>query len=172
MCIIAALLWYTGHGEEFTGNWCFKDGFISFDDIFNIYQAHFRGRLLMIVTDCCYAGQWVLRFKEKRGREYLSRSEMLLKVYASCQPNEKAYDGVFTSRNVSINLQQKITLFDRSPIRVGHHSQTPCLEDGMDHIMKKKSHRHRNYTPYNIGSAPYITRGNRGLRLEHPFNKQ
>ena len=138
----AALLWYSGHGQKDTGNWCFEDGFISFDDIYNIYQAHFRGRLLMIVTDCCYAGQWVLRFKEKIGRKLVSKSEaeeMLLKVYASCQPNEKSYDGIFSSRSVYTEPQRKTMLFDSNTIRVNiRDSQTPCLIDITEMMSHKK----------------------------------
>ena len=54
-----ALIWYTGHGEKATGNWCFKVGVISFEDLFALYMDHFRGKVLTLVCDCSYSGSWV-----------------------------------------------------------------------------------------------------------------
>uniref|UniRef100_A0A1X7VFE7 Uncharacterized protein n=1 Tax=Amphimedon queenslandica TaxID=400682 RepID=A0A1X7VFE7_AMPQE len=50
---------YTGHGEKDTGNWCFKDGVISFNDIFELYINHFKGKPLSITSDCSYSGNWI-----------------------------------------------------------------------------------------------------------------
>ena len=50
------MLYYTGHGEIGTGNWCFADGTISIQEIFDkvpvdcIYP--------MIFSDACYSGHW------------------------------------------------------------------------------------------------------------------
>ena len=57
-----SVIFYTGHGEVGTGNWCFADGKISMDDIDHIYYEEFdcdpRDNELMIVSDACYSGSW------------------------------------------------------------------------------------------------------------------
>ena len=94
---IIALIFYTGHGEKDTGNWCFKDGVITFDDIFNIYIKHFRGKSLQIISDCSYSGNWIkecIKKLDERGilscGHHTRERGILLKIFTSCQPNEEA----------------------------------------------------------------------------------
>ena len=50
------MLYYTGHGEKGTGNWCFRDGKISLQTILDM---HPKGTLhAMIFSDTCYSGHW------------------------------------------------------------------------------------------------------------------
>lgn len=94
---LTAWIYYTGYGEENTGNWCFKDGIISFQDIFVLYQKYLKGKLLYIFLDCCYSGQWVVdcaKCLDEMGigacGHQAKENGMLLKVFASCRPNQKA----------------------------------------------------------------------------------
>jgi len=49
-------LYYTGHGEIGTGNWCFSDGTISIQEIFDMVP---EGTYYpMIFSDACYSGHW------------------------------------------------------------------------------------------------------------------
>ena len=51
-----AVLYYTGHGEIGTGNWCFRDGTISIEDLENLTPP---GCFYpFIISDCCYSGHW------------------------------------------------------------------------------------------------------------------
>ncbi|XP_068723743.1 uncharacterized protein [Montipora capricornis] len=50
------MLYYTGHGEVGTGNWCFRDGTISIQEILNI--APLGMFYPMIFSDACYSGHW------------------------------------------------------------------------------------------------------------------
>ena len=61
---------------------------------------------------------------------------MHLQVCASCQPNEEAIDGAFTTENVYVDPQEKIMKIDISPIRdsEGDYCQTPYLVDIIDCI--------------------------------------
>ena len=61
---LAALIWYMGHGQKNTGNWCFKDGEITLDEIIKLYTTYFSGKLLYLISDCCYSGQWVRRMAD------------------------------------------------------------------------------------------------------------
>ena len=48
------MLYYTGHGEIGTGNWCFADGKISIQEIFDMVPEGFC--YPMIFSDACYSG--------------------------------------------------------------------------------------------------------------------
>ena len=53
---IKPILYYTGHGESWTGNWCFADGVISIQEIFDMVP---RGTYYpMIFSDACHSGHW------------------------------------------------------------------------------------------------------------------
>ena len=107
--IPAAVLEYMGHSEEGTGNWCFKDGTISFQEIFALYRKHCPGKLMFITTDCCYSGQWTIDCAKTldslgippcghRAREL----GILVKVYASCQPDQKAAEPCYSVEGVTV----------------------------------------------------------------------
>ena len=92
------MLYYVGAGKKDTGDWCFRDGYIMFMDIAELYlQApHLRaGRVLTIVSDCSYSGCWVKvceKFLDDHGVQPCGHKardkEMLIKVYASCFPSQ------------------------------------------------------------------------------------
>ena len=50
------MLYYTGHGEIGTGNWCFADGKISINEI--LKQLPEDCFYPMIFSDACYSGHW------------------------------------------------------------------------------------------------------------------
>ena len=103
----AVILYYMGPGRRHTGDWCFKDGFITFAELFSLYTQHFRGRVLTLVTDCSHAGGWVreaIAFLDEEGARpcghWARDSGMLLKVYASCQRDEAASCTRFSIKGV------------------------------------------------------------------------
>ena len=50
------MIYYTGHGEIGTGNWCFADGKITIQEILNLVPG---GCFYpMIFSDACYSGHW------------------------------------------------------------------------------------------------------------------
>jgi len=104
-----ALIWYTGYGECHTGNWCFKDGTISFSLIINLYQTFFKGKLLYLVCDCAHAGQWVMNFAKFLEDNSIAacghkakESGYLLKIFTSCQPEQTVKDFCFSTSGVKI----------------------------------------------------------------------
>jgi hypothetical protein len=92
------LIWYTGHGEEATGNWVFEDGCLKFEDIYNLYKTKFKGHYLYIVTDCCYSGAWVVECARLLDSDGINcghaakRERIFIKVFVSCLPKELASD--------------------------------------------------------------------------------
>ncbi|KAL9953314.1 hypothetical protein ACROYT_G040712 [Oculina patagonica] len=53
---VKPMLYYTGHGEIGTGNWCFHDGTISIQEIFDMLPG--GAYYPMIFSDACYSGHW------------------------------------------------------------------------------------------------------------------
>ena len=58
-------IYYTGHGEKGKGNWCtFDEQKFSLIHVLEaIKESGFRNRV-MIVTDCCYSGNWSVLAKK------------------------------------------------------------------------------------------------------------
>ena len=107
--LFPALIWYTGHGEEGTGNWCFKDGVITFEEVFDLYKKHFRGKLLYLICDCCFSGHWIQRCGETLDSMGIGacghqarKNDILIKVGTACKQDEKAHDTYYTSNVVTI----------------------------------------------------------------------
>ena len=76
------MLYYTGHGEQKTGNWCFQDDTIGIDEIFSWCRSD--KKYPTIISDACYSGNWAIyaRRKAVRGFQCLS----------ACGPDEIAVD--------------------------------------------------------------------------------
>ena len=116
ICIVC--IYYTGYGEEGTGNWCFKDGTISFQDIFTLYKKHLKKKMLYIFSDCCYSGQWVVDCAKcldemgigACGHQAIEHG-ILLKVVTSCQPNQKATLGSFVAQELYFNDETRMIHF-------------------------------------------------------------
>ena len=52
------VLYYTGHGEVGSGDWCFSNGTISISEIEKILPG---GTFYpLIIADCCYSGHWAI----------------------------------------------------------------------------------------------------------------
>ena len=87
---------YTGHGEKNTGNWCFKDGVITFQDIFGLYMDYCRGKRLTIHSDCSYSGNWIkdcVKTLDDLGipscGHHTREQGILFKMFCSCGANEE-----------------------------------------------------------------------------------
>ena len=82
------MIFYTGHGERNTGNWCFSDGKLSFEDILNLIPAGMENPT--IISDACFSGRWAIACDEHQ-RESLY-------CLSACGPDETARDsGLFIS---------------------------------------------------------------------------
>ena len=144
VCFLPATIWYMGHSEEGTGNWCFMDGTISFLEIFDLYMTHSPGKLLVITSDCCYSGNWVHRCTETLdnklgippcGHKARERG-VLIKVCASCQLNEKAAepcfstDGMYVDANTGlpmVRMNQQLT--EHQTTMIADFTQLVCCRD-------------------------------------------
>ena len=115
-------VWYTGHGERGTGNWCFKDGVISFEDIFALYMDYFRGKLLSLICDCSYSGSWVKKCTKKLDEiempscgHHTREQGILIKVYCSCHHDQQATmlsyceEGVYIENGTLLYSRKKLS---------------------------------------------------------------
>ena len=141
---------YLGNSEKSTGNWCFKDGTISFQDIFNIYRRYPSVKCLDIEADCSYSGQWVRecaktldslgippcghRVREKRA---------LVRVLVSCQPDQEASEPCFSMEAVTTEdgivyseqlTHQKSTMFDTTKLVCCRGPESPCPKTTFQHL--------------------------------------
>ena len=133
ICIV--WIYYTGYGEEGTGNWCFKDGTISFQDIFTLYKKHLKEKLLIIDIDCCYSGQWVVdcaKCLDEMGigacGHQAIKNGILLKVFASCQPNQKATIGSFVAHKGLLFNEEQCVMYAYSGKKLSDTQKTYGLD--------------------------------------------
>ena len=154
------MLIYLGHSEVGTGNWCFKDGTISFQEIFDLYRRCSPGKALSIISDCCYSGNWVRECAKTLDRlgippcgHRAREQSVLVKVFASCQPDQKATEPCYSVEGVTVSddgtqittghqlTQQRSAWLITSCLVCCRTPDSPCLrntfqllkwEDGLD----------------------------------------
>ena len=103
------MIWFTGHSQSGTGDWFFRDGTISFEEIFDLYQAHFKHRVLHIISDCSFSGCWGLRAAKALDSigippcgHHARECGVLIKVWVDTEPDQKAEELHFVRRGVEI----------------------------------------------------------------------
>ena len=79
-------IYYSGHGQTGTGNWCFADGVVSLTEVIKAVRSQAGDIYLYIYADCCYSGNWAQNLKALKGKQ---RSVFIRA--ASC-PGKVAYD--------------------------------------------------------------------------------
>ena len=143
-----AIIFYTGHGEKNTGNWCFIDGVITFEDIYGLYFRWFRRKRLTINSDCSYSGNWIRdcaktldSLKISSCGHHTREVGILLNVWCSCGVDEEAtalcyvteaikFDkekqSVVTSFNTKLTSKQTTKLGDFRQIRCSKEMYEPC----------------------------------------------
>ncbi len=99
------VLHYIGPGKRDTGDWCFTDGFITFQDIMERYLQHFHGKTCTLHCDCSYSGHWVRaceEYLENIGVQSCGHSArnngIQVKICASCQPDQVPSSLMYSSR--------------------------------------------------------------------------
>ena len=137
------VVYYTGYGEEGTGNWCFKDGVISFQDIFALYIKYYKGKILYIFADCCYSGQWVVdcaKCLDEMGigacGHQAREQGILLKIFTSCYPNQIAtldyyimQEGMyFDEKDSTVSLYNNKNVSNSQTTYTGDFTKIRCLQ--------------------------------------------
>ncbi|XP_065882760.1 uncharacterized protein [Dysidea avara] len=92
--------------------------YVSLQEILALYFDYFRGKLLYIFTDFCYFGHWVVelaRYLDNLGIGACGHQAMeqglLFKIVASCEPDQKAADGCFSSGALGFDDDDKNITF-------------------------------------------------------------
>lgn len=135
-----------GNSEKGTGNWCFNDGVISFEDVFSIHRKVSSAKCLMIVTDCNYAGQWLRECAKTLDNLQVppcghgSREHgAMVKVLASCLPDQEATEPCYSVEALTVREDgsiavsakqlagQKSTWFDATRLVCCRDPSESCL---------------------------------------------
>ena len=90
-------LYYSGHGGELTGNWVFKDGVITLQDVLDCFQQE-EGTgwfFLIIYADCCYSGQWCEMLKKKEVQ--VKCKNITLDIWAAADYDQLGTEMVFSN---------------------------------------------------------------------------
>ncbi|XP_019862523.1 PREDICTED: uncharacterized protein LOC109591181 [Amphimedon queenslandica] len=131
------IIYYTGHGEKDTGNWCFKDGVISFNDIFNLFKEHLqkKGLSLTVVSDCSYSGNWIYDCADRLDKmkipscgHHTRENNILIQVVASCQHNEEV-TASYAKEAVNYIEASQVVKFKYGPDTVLSSGQKPMGAD-------------------------------------------
>ena len=83
-------IYYTGNGKNGTGDWCFRDGVITLDEVLRAVKCTFGRKRVSLYLDASYSGNWALDF-----RRYCNGVRSRWRkcaVYAACYPAKRAYD--------------------------------------------------------------------------------
>jgi len=78
------IIYYSGHGNV-DGDWVFKDGVITFDDVENYNDKIETGFVVNVISDCCYSGKWCDK----------SAQRTKMNVLAASGPGHCAIDRIF-----------------------------------------------------------------------------
>lgn len=135
----AAYIWFFGHSEKGTGKWCFKDGTISFNEIFDIYKRSQEskrkgtapdrgGSLLTIISDCSYSGNWVGCCAETLDSMKILpcghitfREGLQVRIYCSTREDQEAQELRYSTMGVKANEQGDFdyqdTRLNKSPLQ-------------------------------------------------------
>merc|ERR1712228_344869 len=83
-------IYYTGHGEQGTGNWCFSNGTISLLQILKAVRSVNQDCDITLYADCCFSGNWCQDL-EHCVDEYNNVFNGVY-IYAACWPGQVAWD--------------------------------------------------------------------------------
>ena len=121
-----------------TGNWCFKDGVITFQDIYNLYIKHFSGKRLSIVSDCSYSGNWVrecAKVYDEQGilacGHHSRERGLFIIVSASCKAHQEATILAYVNEAMEVKMKDVIfwsdkTLSSGQTVADGHFTMIRC----------------------------------------------
>ena len=148
-----AELRYIGNSEKYTGNWCFKDGTISFQDIFHLFRRTCPNKVVDIVSDCSYSEQWVRECAKTLDSLQIApcghrvrENGAMVKVFASCQPDQEAAEPCYSIEAVKVMedgsmaasskalTQQKSMFFDSTRLVCCRAPDSPCPQTIFQHL--------------------------------------
>eukprot|EP01084_Bolivina_argentea_P131548 232175_1 len=82
------MIHYSGHGDE-DGDWCFFDGYITFEWIYEQLITYQQGKNVHIYCDCCFSGNWTQKLFDKKLNKNITKEWQMM---APCSACKSAYD--------------------------------------------------------------------------------
>lgn len=110
-------IYYTGHGERGTGDWCFYDDTISFEWISQTFQKLKHSGILFIESDCCYSGKWV----EKVTKLSQSKNVILsISVHSACGDNQVVQANEYSKKFICNRVEWRKYMSKQYGAKRGH----------------------------------------------------
>ena len=142
------VIYYTGHGELGTGNWCFlenengqrkNNSYIGIAEILQLFPDEGLEGPLTIISDCCYSGHWA---------DYCALNETYRKrvivlasapYYSSCEDG-KFVESLFESEDAGFSVPPVLGLYERYFVTYPHSVKVDNFEDLLlGHTLKKSN---------------------------------
>ena len=181
----AAYIWYIGRSEKDTGNWCFKDGTISFEEVLDVYRrvqkekekagAHDdHAKLLAIVSDCSYSGNWVHKCAKVLDSENIppcghktSDKSLSIRIYCSASQDQEAQELCYSSEGIKVREDGDFSFLDTSVTSQrrmcrGDFTKLVCCRDIRDQCRMDEDIKDWTWTDVVTGKlrkSIYIIRG-------------
>ena len=153
-----AIFFFTGDSEVSTGNWCFKDGVITFQDIYNLYIKHFSSKRLTTISDCSYSGNWVrecAKVYDEQGilacGHHSRERGLLINAFASCKAYQEATILAYVNEAMEVRVKdvmcwpnktlssgQTTTYGDFTTIHCEHRPDEQCQATHSNHTWENK----------------------------------
>jgi len=121
---VKPILYYTGHGEIGTGNWCFADGTISIQEIFDMRPE--GAYTPMIFSDACYSGHWANFCLEKNITGF--------HCLAACLEYSKAFDTKGEGGDLTLFMTGKKRRPRTEPLYSGGNRRDFPITTGYDSV--------------------------------------
>eukprot|EP01084_Bolivina_argentea_P209978 357562_1 len=80
------IIYYTGHGETNTGNWCFVDGTINLLQVLQSVRNANKFCEIMISASCSFSGNWCIELAKYKD------TYKGINIFAASWPGKRAYD--------------------------------------------------------------------------------
>eukprot|EP01084_Bolivina_argentea_P018100 33743_1 len=100
-------IYYTGHGQHGTGDWCFYDGTITFEWIYAAFVKYRprKGSALEIHSDCCFSGNWVDKAERKYNYKSWWNTNCKNEIFVCSAPgsDQVAYDNQYSKKWTKCN---------------------------------------------------------------------
>ena len=105
---------------------------VTFEEVFALYMDQFRGKMLTLICDCSYSGNWVEQCAKKLDEmgipscgHHTREQGIFIKIYCSCRDDQQASLLAFCVEAVFVNEKKEMRFCDKKKLKSDQH--TVCV---------------------------------------------